>query len=182
VLEKGFDALTVDAICEASNVSQRTFFNYFGTKENAILGRFAPSVDEGKAREFLASKDPHIMKQILGLVVVTEEFQNNQDLELKRIEVLRRNSDLMGRQFERFSKVATEIEELIYLRFKRDADNGEPDFETRMEAKLASEIVAVAFRVSMVANGPAAMPGNLGGEFNIPVLFHKVLDRLHPKD
>ena len=37
-------------------------------------------------------------------------------------------------------------------------------------------------RVSMVANGPAAMPGNLGGEFNIPVLFHKVLDRLHPKD
>jgi len=87
-----------------------------------------------------------------------------------------------SRQFERFSKVATEIEELIYLRFKRDADNGEPDFETRMEAKLASEIVAVAFRVSMVANGPAAMPGNLGGEFNIPVLFHKVLDRLHPKD
>lgn len=180
-LEKGFDALTVDAICEASNVSQRTFFNYFGTKENAILGRFAPSVDEGKAREFLASKDPDIMNQILGLVVVTEEFQNNQDLELKRIEVLRRNPDLMGRQFERFSKVASEIEELIYLRFKRDADTGEPDFETRMEAKLASELVAVAFRVSMVANGPAATPGNLGSEFKISALFHKVLDRLNPK-
>lgn len=180
-LEKGFDALTVDAICEASNVSQRTFFNYFGTKENAILGRFAPSVDEGKAREFLASKDPDIMNQILGLVVVTEEFQNNRDLELKRIEVLRRNPDLMGRQFERFSRVASEIEELIYLRFKRDATSGEPDFATRLEAKLASELVAVAFRVSMLGNPNAEMPGAKDHDFNMSELFQKVLERLSPK-
>lgn len=38
VQEHGFQAVTVDMICAASGVSQRTFFNYFKTKDQAILG------------------------------------------------------------------------------------------------------------------------------------------------
>lgn len=37
-LEKGVTAVTVDAIAEAAEVSPRTFFNYFRSKESAILG------------------------------------------------------------------------------------------------------------------------------------------------
>lgn len=36
--ESGVDALTVDAIAERAGVSQRTFFNYFPTKDDAIIG------------------------------------------------------------------------------------------------------------------------------------------------
>lgn len=36
--EGGVDALTVDAIAERAGVSQRTFFNYFPTKDDAIIG------------------------------------------------------------------------------------------------------------------------------------------------
>ncbi len=34
----GIDAVTVEAICEAAGVSARTFFNYFESKDDAVLG------------------------------------------------------------------------------------------------------------------------------------------------
>lgn len=38
VLADGLDVVTVDAIAERAGVSQRTFFNYFATRDDAITG------------------------------------------------------------------------------------------------------------------------------------------------
>ena len=38
-LEKGFDNVTIEDICDRCGVSRRTFFNYYSTKEEALLGR-----------------------------------------------------------------------------------------------------------------------------------------------
>ncbi len=43
--EGGVDALTVDAIAERAGVSPRTFFNYFPTKDDAIIGSGASELD-----------------------------------------------------------------------------------------------------------------------------------------
>ena len=44
-VEHGVDGTTVEAVAEAAGVSARTFFNYFRSKEDAILGMREPSLD-----------------------------------------------------------------------------------------------------------------------------------------
>jgi AcrR family transcriptional regulator len=48
-LERGLEHLTVEEISAAADVSVRTLFNYFQTKEHAILGDDIFQADEGQA-------------------------------------------------------------------------------------------------------------------------------------
>lgn len=41
-VQQGYDATTVDEIAEAVGMSQRSFFRYFGSKEDVVLGKFDP--------------------------------------------------------------------------------------------------------------------------------------------
>ncbi|HXO12731.1 MAG TPA: TetR family transcriptional regulator, partial [Mycobacterium sp.] len=41
VRERGFDKVTIEAICVEAGISVRTFFNYFPNKESAIA--YGPS-------------------------------------------------------------------------------------------------------------------------------------------
>ena len=45
VLEGGLAAVTADEIAARAGCSRRTFFNYFPTKEDAVLGMRAPRID-----------------------------------------------------------------------------------------------------------------------------------------
>jgi AcrR family transcriptional regulator len=65
----GLDAVTVEAICEAAGVSVRTFFNYFETKDDAVLGHATYPIDPVVEDEF-ASGGPtgHLVTDLEHLV------------------------------------------------------------------------------------------------------------------
>lgn len=58
VLEQGLDATTIEQICEAADVSPRTFFNYFPSKSAAVLALPEAVVTEAAADRFRASTGP----------------------------------------------------------------------------------------------------------------------------
>ena len=148
-LEHGLDHVTVEMICEASEVSARTFFNYFGTKDNAILGKFLPEIDEQKAREFIASNNPDILSEVIGVVKFPDEFIQNPGLELQRMKLLNQNPQLMTKQMERFSVVPSKVEEILFLRLRRDAQPEETEEQTRSYANLTAELIALTFRYTL---------------------------------
>src|SRR6478672_474474 len=54
-LEGGLASATVEAIAERSGISRRTFFNYFPTKEDAILGLREPALADDAVAGFRAA-------------------------------------------------------------------------------------------------------------------------------
>ncbi|NYD72531.1 TetR family transcriptional regulator [Leifsonia soli] len=53
--ERGFDRVTIDEISHVANVSPRTFFNYFPSKESAIIGELPELPDEQTVEDFVSA-------------------------------------------------------------------------------------------------------------------------------
>ncbi|ACL39242.1 transcriptional regulator, TetR family [Pseudarthrobacter chlorophenolicus A6] len=51
---RGLNGYTVEEVCEAAGISRRTFFNYFPTKEDAIIGHAEDDVPADVIEEFVA--------------------------------------------------------------------------------------------------------------------------------
>lgn len=174
VLERGYDDVTVDAICSAAGVAQRTFFNYLGTKQAAVLGRDLPTVDEAAVRRFLAG-DGDLLPGALTLVRPARTDEEDLALAAQRVEAIRRTPALLRAQMERFEGVREEVVEILGLRLARDARPGETAEDLALQGLLLAEIVAALLRVAAerLADG-ASLPEQ------IPVLTAG-LGKLLPK-
>ena len=147
VLEHGFDRVTVDMICEASGISQRTFFNYFKTKEAAVVGAEPPTIDEGKARAFIAADGPDLLVEVLELVTAsTMMVGRDEKLFTDRLRLFETNPQLLIKQMDRMNKMAAEVGELIYLRRRREAGPGGDETELRAQADLLTHAILGVLR------------------------------------
>ena len=52
--ERGLNGYTVEEVCDAAGISRRTFFNYFPTKEDAIIGHAEDDIPAEAIDEFVA--------------------------------------------------------------------------------------------------------------------------------
>ena len=52
VMDHGFDAVTVEDICQAAGISRRTFFNYVDSKECAVFGAAPKEIGEREIAVF----------------------------------------------------------------------------------------------------------------------------------
>ncbi|MGN8129850.1 TetR/AcrR family transcriptional regulator [Arthrobacter sp. RC1.1 241] len=52
--ERGLNGYTVEEVCDAAGISRRTFFNYFPTKEDAIIGHAGDDIPADVIEDFIA--------------------------------------------------------------------------------------------------------------------------------
>lgn len=118
--EHGFDAVTVDMICARAGVSQRTFFNYFATKDAAVLGPELPKVDERAARAFIVSNGP-LLAEAMGLVAIDPAMLPADARGIAaRLSTISASPTLMARQMERLAQLEDELTDIIGVRLRRD--------------------------------------------------------------
>jgi len=147
----GVDGITVDQICAAVGVSQRTFFHHFDTKEDALLGLDLPRLDETKARAYLSDPGVGILTGAVGLVELPAEHLDAPQTMLKRLAVLSSSPALAQRQMARMLPIAIEVEKIVLLKLSNVA----PDIDDDTAARAATTITRLA--ASMMIPAPAQL-------------------------
>lgn len=125
VLEHGYDAVTVDQICAAAEVSKRTFFNYVASKEAAVIGTTPEDVPDAARAEFLAGADPDVPRALLTLflsafaAVRTADDAQTAVLLQRRRAIFREHPDLAAARMTASSKFQLRLVDLLTQHFGR---------------------------------------------------------------
>jgi AcrR family transcriptional regulator len=141
--ERGLAAVTVEEISAAADVSTRTFFNYFASKDEAIIGD--PLVEAQGIRERLiavAPEIPMIGALLLALAPAVAQIQADQDIWKVRVRVIENNPALLPALMARGAGAEIEFIAAIAERARLGPESAYP--------QVASAVVGGAFRAAML--------------------------------
>ena len=85
VAERGLENVTVDEISRVADISPRTFFNYFTSKEDALIGDPPTLPDEERVEEFVAAGPHSDILSGLGDMLATSGENVPDDLDLLKL-------------------------------------------------------------------------------------------------
>jgi AcrR family transcriptional regulator len=121
-LEDGYEQLTVEAITEAADVSLRTFFNYFSSKDDALLG---PDLDRAAALAAELAARPADESPVAALRAVfgqlAASFADRQPMWQARMELVRANPQLWPQLHAGFSAFERTLTDAVAARTGSDA-------------------------------------------------------------
>ncbi|MDN5756351.1 MULTISPECIES: TetR/AcrR family transcriptional regulator [Micrococcaceae] len=151
-LEDGPVSVTIEAVAAQAGVSKRTFFNYFPTKEDAILGTRDPSVSEELLEQFRTS-DADLLTRIVRILtgVMSTSLGRGHAYQTRR-DIIARYPELKGRMMQHINAAEQLVEEILQERIDSDAAeetlNLLPDGQDSARAllMLAGTITRYAYR------------------------------------
>ncbi|WP_423918596.1 TetR/AcrR family transcriptional regulator [Frigoribacterium sp. 2-23] len=148
VADHGVDGVTVDMISRRADVSPRTFFNYFASKEDAIVGD-APDLPMEAADAFVVGQGP-LLDDLLELL--DESVQTvivDRELVRRRRLVLRAHPDLFARRVASMREYEEGLSKIVERRLAEApavADSGDDESSVASRAHLVALVVMAALR------------------------------------
>lgn len=140
-IEHGVDHVTVEQISDAADVSLRTFFNYFSSKEQAIVSGDSIAVEA--LLDALADRpdsEPLMDSVRHAVLVLAADIPGRERLE--RLRLVRRTPSLLPHQLAAYEAMERSIAEVIARRTGRDTAHD-------MYPALVSASVVAALRVAV---------------------------------
>jgi AcrR family transcriptional regulator len=133
--ERGADRVTVDEISAAAEVSPRTFFNYFATKEDALVG---DPLEDCEAPVFAPL--PLLDALLEALAPAFEQIQRDRELWLLRMRVIAANPQLLPLLIA----AAASAEQRLTLAVARHSGHAPDHPRPQVVAAVANAAVRVA--------------------------------------
>ncbi|MDF5758977.1 TetR family transcriptional regulator [Spongiactinospora sp. TRM90649] len=170
VAERGLAGVTVEDIAAAVDVSYRTFFNYFPSKEDALIGRDPVAAAELAKNLVAAPGDlPVLGAMRLVLRETGARMQERREEWLLRLRVFERNPALLAKLHA--GGVETERELIAAIRERLGA-GPLPGPDDHGYAELVTAVALTTFRVAMLRWSAA------GGESSLPALLDDAFDKV----
>jgi AcrR family transcriptional regulator len=119
-LEHGYEAVTVEMICDAALVAPSTFFNYFGSKERAVLGPEPRPLDGDRLAAFAAGTGDALTELMLMLVATSPDDPADRDMLLARLELTERTEALRAAHIARIDRASEQVEQAALRRLRRE--------------------------------------------------------------
>jgi AcrR family transcriptional regulator len=149
VAERGFAHVTVEDIAEAADVSTRTFFNYFPTKESAVVGADPERTVQMRMR-LLERPADELPLEALGAVLVEhaagvedeiDDLGEGRESWCSRFSIVKTDPDLLGAYVAHITEIERALVAALAERIGTDpADDPYPALVTA--AALAAARVA----------------------------------------
>ncbi|QPK79887.1 TetR family transcriptional regulator [Corynebacterium lizhenjunii] len=117
--ERGFRAVTVEDICRAAGISRRTFFNYFDSKDAAVLGTPAADFTDAQREAFLNTDAESILELIRALIIDHMATHHANDDIAARRQRISSDRDVALSALSRKQAKSQELTSLIEQRLER---------------------------------------------------------------
>jgi AcrR family transcriptional regulator len=140
--ERGFDAVTIDEIVAAADVSKRTFYRYFETKEDVLFGDYDRLLDQIAAAFARRSGRDELVSSVKQAVAnLARSYEVDRELVLARGRIMARTPSVAARSRDRQAEWEDSLAVLVGRALGVD-----PDLDVR--PRLIGASVIAAFRVA----------------------------------
>lgn len=163
--EHGIDAVSVDDIADAADISRRTFFRYFSSKDDVLHGH--PERQLETVRKALESaprkaKPPALARGIL--LALTAEFAGRREALLLRKRIAARSPDAFAQASGRHSSVVEDIVAALATRMGVDPDT---DLRPRVYVYAGFGAVQAAARAWLATDAPGSLEDRTAQAFDL---------------
>lgn len=180
-LGKGYENVTVDEIAEAADVSPRTFFNYFPSKEAAVVGHEPDGPAPEKVEEFLtAPPGQSILDGIRVLLTGVIDSRSDEDtraaheLQELRMQLMLRHPPLFRQRMENMEALTNQMIDLVSKRLVvQDASFGADPAALHDRARLVVFVSFAGMRNAWVSWA------DRGGKGRLSECVKRSFDQLH---
>ncbi|EFV14442.2 TetR/AcrR family transcriptional regulator [Segniliparus rugosus] len=144
VVEHGYEAVTVAQIAEAAEVSAKTVFNYWGSKDGAILGIEEDGPDPAWVESYLAPENTDPFVPIIDLLA-SRSGTLSKEHSRRRAQAFLDHPRLTGQRLAYVQKLTEDLAALC-ARKLRQLRPEEPDEALIPEARLIATIALTVTR------------------------------------